>query len=116
MHALLSGHKATRLALAVFVAAVEISTLAAPAGLVHAQQQSPSSVIDPQPACLDNGPADYPVAGGWFYTEAALGCVTQRGPARRAGFAVLDDERANFWTEFRRYGGADVLGYPISQP
>jgi hypothetical protein len=116
MHALLSGHKATRLALAVFVAAVEISTLAAPAGLVHAQQQSPSSVIDPQPACLDNGPADYPVAGGWFYTEAALGCVTQRGPARRAGFAVLDDERANFWTEFRRYGGVDVLGYPISQP
>src|SRR5207248_1873829 len=38
------------------------------------------------------------------------------GPTRARGYAVLDDDRANFWTEFRRFGGVDVLGYPVSEP
>jgi hypothetical protein len=42
--------------------------------------------------------------------------VTGLGPTRRRGYAVLDDDKGNFWTEFRRYGGVDVLGYPVSQP
>ncbi len=32
------------------------------------------------------------------------------------GFAVSDTEQALFLTEFKRYGGVDTLGYPISQP
>jgi len=67
--------------------------------------------------CTDPGPKDYPVAGGWFYTEAALGlCIIGAGPPRNRGYLVVDDDRGAFWTEFRRFGGIDVLGYPVSQP
>jgi hypothetical protein len=59
---------------------------------------------------------DYPVAGGWFYTQEARGCIVGHGPARHRGFLVQDDDKGAFWTEFRRYGGLDVLGYPVSQP
>lgn len=67
--------------------------------------------------CTDNGPKDYPVAGGWFYTEEARGmCIVGAGPNRNRGYLVVDDDRGAFWTEFRRFGGVDVLGYPVSQP
>ena len=67
--------------------------------------------------CADPGPKDYPVAGGWFYTEEARGlCIHGAGPDRNRGYLVLDDDKGAFWTEFRRYGGVDVLGYPVSQP
>jgi hypothetical protein len=88
-------------------------------------QQATSSVAGPNPPCPGSmGPADYPVSGGptdgagWFYTQEACAWppVTGLGPARQRGFAVLDDSRGAFWTEFRRFGGVDVLGYPVSQP
>jgi len=67
--------------------------------------------------CTDPGPKDYPVAGGWFYTQEAQGlCIVGSGPDRNRGYLVIDDDRGAFWTEFRRYGGTDVLGYPVSQP
>lgn len=67
--------------------------------------------------CSDTGPKDYPVAAGWFYTEAARGlCIIGAGPARNRGYLVVDDDHGAFWTEFRRFGGVDVLGYPVSQP
>jgi hypothetical protein len=67
--------------------------------------------------CTDPGPKDYPVAGGWFYTEEAQGlCIIGAGPDRNRGYLVVDDDKGAFWTEFRRFGGVDVLGYPVSQP
>jgi hypothetical protein len=65
--------------------------------------------------CADPGPMDYPVAAGWFYTQEGRGCILNVGPNRRRGYKVLDDSQAAFWTEFRRYGGVDVLGFPVSQ-
>jgi LGFP repeat len=63
------------------------------------------------------GPEDYPIPGGWFYTQEAhqWACITSQGPSRSPGYTVVDDAEASFWTEFRRYGGVDVLGYPVSQ-
>jgi hypothetical protein len=66
--------------------------------------------------CADPGPADYPVSGGWFFTQEAHGCIVGHGPSRRRGYLVQDDEKGAFWTEFRRYGGLDVLGYAVTQP
>jgi hypothetical protein len=31
------------------------------------------------------------------------------------GYTVVDDADASFWTEFRRFGGVEVLGYPVSR-
>jgi hypothetical protein len=81
---------------------------------------SPSNLTNPLPprqtVCPDPGPQDYPIAGGWFFTQEGHGCVTGAGPARRRGYLVQDDDKGAFWTEFRRFGGLDVLGYPVSQP
>lgn len=51
--------------------------------------------------------ADYPVPGGWYYTQATV----------RAGFgySVVDDAMAPMWTEYRRLGGPEVLGFPVSR-
>lgn len=43
---------------------------------------------------------------GHFYTQAS--------PVPGAGYAILNGAGANFWDEFQRLGGVDVLGYPIS--
>ena len=58
------------------------------------------------------------LATSWFFTQEACrwAPITGVGPARARGYAVLDDDKGNFWTEFRRFGGVDVLGYPVSQP
>ncbi|MGI9147242.1 MAG: hypothetical protein ACR2IK_11920 [Chloroflexota bacterium] len=80
----------------------------APRGVVLAQSAS-------NPSCADPGPPDYPVAGGWFFTQEGRGCIRGVGPSRRRGYLVQDDLQGAFWTEFRRYGGLDVLGYPVSQ-
>ncbi|MBI4491488.1 MAG: hypothetical protein HY690_01690 [Chloroflexi bacterium] len=50
---------------------------------------------------------DFPVPGGWFYTQATV----------RAGFgySVVDDALAPMWTEYRRLGGPAVLGSPVSR-
>jgi hypothetical protein len=77
----------------------------------------PTSSASTASGCHDTGPADYPVAGGWFYTQQARGlCIQGNGPDRNRGYLVVDDDKGAFWTEFRRYGGVDVLGYPVSQP
>jgi len=53
---------------------------------------------------------DSSLPDGWFYKEA-----NGFGGAGAAGFSVVDDADASLWTEFQRLGGADWLGYPISQ-
>ncbi|MHB1007130.1 MAG: CAP domain-containing protein [Chloroflexota bacterium] len=52
--------------------------------------------------------ADYDVPGGHFFTQAA-------GDDGSAGFDVLDDGDARFWSEFQRLGGVQGVGYPVSQ-
>jgi LGFP repeat len=94
-------------ALAALALALTIATPLAPTPLAYAQSST---------GCSDPGPTDYPIAGGWFYTQEARGCIVGVGPARRRGYRVVDDDKGAFWTEFRRYGGPDVLGYPVSQP
>jgi hypothetical protein len=100
--------QAARLGLAALTFALGAVTPLAPTGAVMAQSSGNSS-------CSDPGPPDYPIAGGWFYTQQGRGCIIGVGPARRRGYLVQDDLQGAFWTEFRRYGGLDVLGYPVSQ-
>src|SRR5919202_7072379 len=85
-----------RLGLAGLMFALEIATAFAPGQAVHAQ------------AAL----RDYPVPGGWFYSQESR--MPEDTPPYR-GYTVVDDAEASFWTEFRRYGGVDVLGYPVSR-
>lgn len=56
-------------------------------------------------------PLDYPVPGGWFYAQESR--APYDNPPYR-GFTVVDDDQAAFWTELRRFGGVNVLGYPVS--
>jgi len=51
--------------------------------------------------------ADWDIPGGHFFT--------QTGGGSGRGFAVTDDGDAKFWSEFRRLGGVQVVGYPASQ-
>ena len=100
--------QAARLGLAALTLALGVVTPFAPTGSVLAQSATNSS-------CADPGPPDYPVAAGWFYTQEGRGCILGVGPNRRRGYLVQDDLQGAFWTEFRRYGGLGVLGYPVSQ-
>jgi hypothetical protein len=52
--------------------------------------------------------ADWDLASGHFYTQTGGG---QAGK----GYRVVDDETARLWTEFRRLGGVEGLGYPASR-
>ena len=54
--------------------------------------------------------ADFPVAGGWFFTQT--GGDT---PDPLDGYAVLDDSDVLFWTAFRQFGGIQSVGYPVSR-
>ncbi len=63
------------------------------AGLGHAVAQSPAR--------------DWDVPGGHFFT--------QTGGGQNSGFAVADGNDGAFWSEFRRLGGVESLGYPISR-
>jgi hypothetical protein len=103
MHASPRLRRGLRLGLAALTLALNAAVVLVPGQAAQAQSAGQGG------GC---GPADYPVAGGWFYTEEAwIG-----GYGSCAGYMVLDDDKGAFWTEFRRYGGVDVLGYPVSQP
>src|SRR5438067_12721577 len=56
----------------------------------------------------DDQPADYELATGHFFGQAAPGA--ERG----FGFTVADAAGIPFWSEYRRLGGLQSLGYPIS--
>lgn len=59
---------------------------------------------------LSQGELDYELPNGHFYKQG-----NGAGGAGEAGFSVTDDEVAPFWSEFRRLGGPQRLGYPISR-
>src|SRR5687767_15994915 len=52
--------------------------------------------------------ADYDVVNGHFFTQAG-------GRNGDQGFSVTDDGGVPFWSEFRRLGGIETLGYPVSR-
>src|SRR5579859_3103587 len=93
----LTTRRALRIGLAGLMVAIEAVTAFAP-GAAHAQSAA--------------GLRDYPIPGGWFYSQESR-LSTDTPPYR--GYTVVDDGDAAFWTEFRRFGGVDVLGYPVSQ-
>ena len=51
-------------------------------------------------------PADWDVPGGHFFSQTSEG---------GKGYAVVDDGEARFWSEFRRLGGVQSVGYPVSR-
>jgi len=56
-----------------------------------------------------NSGEDWPIPGGWFFTQA-------RGDAPEGqGFAVTNEGGVPFWSYFQRAGGVSAIGYPISQ-
>jgi len=63
-------------------------------------------VVAPPPADTLDGP----LSNGWFYKQA-----NGFDGAGDAGFSIVDDADAAFWTEFQRLGGVQRLGYPISK-
>lgn len=59
------------------------------------------------PASASGQAADFPIAGGRFFT--------QTGGGAGRGYAVTDDGGFRFWSEFQRFGGVQAVGYPASQ-
>ncbi len=52
-------------------------------------------------------PVDYDLPRGHFFSQTG-------GNDGRTGFAVTNENRINLWSEFRRLGGVDGLGWPLS--
>jgi hypothetical protein len=52
---------------------------------------------------------DWAIQGGWFYTQ------TRGNSPAGTGFAVLDSGGIPFFDAFRRLGGVDAIGYPVTQ-
>lgn len=59
------------------------------------------------PTGASAAPLDFDVPSGHFFTQTGSG-------DGNLGFAVVDDGQARFWSEFKRLGGVDGVGYPIS--
>lgn len=74
---------------------------AVPPAAIAAAAPAPAVQAKPAP-----GAAEWAIPGGHFYTQTGGG---------QGGFAVVDDGQARFWSEFRRLGGVQALGYPISR-
>jgi hypothetical protein len=51
---------------------------------------------------------DFDIPGGHFYTQA------RGGAAAGTGYSVTDADDVPFWTWFKRYGGVEKVGYPVS--
>jgi N-acetylmuramoyl-L-alanine amidase len=60
----------------------------------------------PSGAAAQSAP-DFAIANGRFFTQTS-------GSAGK-GYAVTDDGGVRFWSEFRRLGGVQAVGYPASQ-
>ncbi len=95
----MDAHRWLRVALVPLVLALDLVVVLAPVVPAQAQQQVA-------------GPRDYPVPGGWFYPQESR-FPDDHAPYR--GYTVVDDQEASLWTEFRRYGDVEVLGYPVSR-
>jgi hypothetical protein len=54
-----------------------------------------------------NLPLDYDVPNGHFFSQTG-------DNAGLSGFTVSNTKSSRFWNEFRRYGGVDVVGLPLT--
>ena len=54
--------------------------------------------------------ADYPIPGGWFFTQTG-----GDSPQVDDGYAVIDDDDAQFWSAFQAHGGVEAVGFPVSR-
>lgn len=102
-------HEVSRLLTGLVATTLLVSTLL-PAREVAAQQQAQTGST--QNPCFPEwwvGRSDWPVPGGWFFTQESRGWEGCRG------FTIVDDAEAAFWTGFRRWGGLEVLGFPLSR-
>lgn len=63
---------------------------------------APASPVSPPAA----GSTEWAIPNGRFFTQTGKG---------QGGFSVIDDNNARFWTAWQRLGGAETVGYPISQ-
>src|SRR5581483_12449173 len=61
-------------------------------------------------AAASDKPADWAIDNGRFFTQGA----SESGGSGEKGFAIVDDDQARMWSEYRRLGGASTLGYPDS--
>ena len=53
--------------------------------------------------------ADFDIPGGHFYTQ------TNAGAGLQFGYRITDEGGIGFWSEFKRLGGVNALGYPASR-
>ncbi len=53
--------------------------------------------------------ADQDVPGGHFYTQ------TNSNAGPQWGYRITDEAGIGFWSEFKRLGGVNALGYPVSR-
>src|SRR5439155_3371884 len=53
---------------------------------------------------------DLPDGSGHFYTQ-----TNGQGGSGGSGYSVANADGIPFWNEYRRLGGTEVLGYPVSR-
>jgi len=60
-------------------------------------------------ASAQTSSADQDVPGGHFYTQ------TNSNAGPQWGYRITDEGGIGFWSEFKRLGGVNALGYPVSR-
>src|ERR1700733_12121703 len=105
MRAFIRPQRAARLGLAALILAIELGTAIAPTtyAQTQTQTQTPTAAVAPAAVTIcpgSVGAPDYPIAGGWFYTQEACqwAPITGHGPSRARGYTVVDDAKGNFWS------------------
>src|SRR5437016_3303861 len=72
MHGVIHPRRGVRLGLTALALAFEMATMAAPRVMAQAQTSPTTSAPTSAAPCGGAmGPVDYPIPGGWFYTEEA---------------------------------------------
>ena len=79
-------------------------SIAVPAAILLLMALIPGSTWAADPVDFD-----LPDGSGHFYRQA-----NGRGGAGDTGYAITNDDSVLFWDEFRRLGGVQALGYPVS--
>lgn len=60
-------------------------------------------------ASAQTSTADQDIPGGHFYTQ------TNGNAGPQFGYRITDEAGIGFWSEFKRLGGVNALGYPVSR-
>src|SRR6266571_9573101 len=60
-------------------------------------------------ASAQTAPGEQDIPGGHFYTQ------TNSNAGPQWGYRITDEGGIGFWSEFKRLGGVNALGYPASR-